>query len=458
MSSELWIRNPSHCIREAKQAGERNIVFDSGYAFKRKIDPIPFMKLYLGESADWQLMLIREHGAQLFTSESGEKHIGTFPVWDASVDSTSILEDWVANPVGEDQTACRDQNIHPESRPIYGQEHRVIIHNIPNTRMALGKTLLQMLRDIQLDYPEVKFFIHGLYSFMPLINLGFSAFDIEPRSAAAHKKVWLPNGREVKILETYHRHSQWVELLGYGRADMNEPATRCVFNIRAVRWAIENGTERLKFDTAHTAKQAKPDITTPANQYKPRENKSATKGLAVVKPGDKYECATCSLADKCKFYREGSVCTLPDSEMSELAKMFATTDTQTILGGLAKLTALAAQRTERAMAFEDDFGLDPEVTKMLKQTFEFGERYAKLNDPMLRATVNFNQNGGNQPPAIPGKVTITQLDPKSAAALAIEHYEKQGIPRNKITLEMVQVFMASLNEHAAIEGSVDESA
>lgn len=445
MGTDFWIRNPSGCIREVIAAGENKIVFDAGYVGKRNIDPAAFLKLHFGAAGTYEYIVIREHGAQHFRSNNLSRTHGVYPVWNAERDSMAFLEEWCANPIGADMGSCNNSTLNREQRPIFGQEHRIVIHGLPSMTTFLGKQALQSLHHLNQDYPDVKFLVHGLYTFVPVINLKLAEFTFEPREAAVHKAIHLPNGRKVLIDAAIHKHAKWISLLGFTVADMSNPKKRCEFNIRSARWATLHTLKPSAFVQSPSTIESRPDPAIPDVDYVPRSGGRMMTLALRAQPGDKVECDTCSLSDSCKYSREGSVCTLPGSEMSELASMFDTTDSSTILRGMAKLTALSAQRVEMGMAFEDDFGLDPDVTRMLRQTFDFAERYAKLNDPMLRASVSFNNNNNNgsggTKPIEAERVDVMTLTPQQAAAAAIEHYAEKGFKRDQITQEMMREFI-----------------
>lgn len=439
--TELWIRNPSGCIREVIEAGITSITWDMGYLVKRKINVEQFMTTHMPVSMDYEYLLIDNAGSRLYNQSEHVKPLAVYPTWDAEIDDMSLLEELCANPVYNDEKLCNDESIPIMQRPVLGQANRIVVHNLPNMQTLNGKRFLTTLHDIQEEY-GVELFVHGLYSFMPVINLKFAAFDSEPRSDAAKGKVYLPNGRTIKVAQDIHRHMHWVSLLGYTRAQLNIPRERCVFNIKAVKFATLHGTKQEVF-ASERRKAPTPDPVVSDKDFRPAVYGRPLGNMLKVLPTDKVECDTCSLRIKCKLYREGSVCTLPESDMKSLADMFNTTDSKTILAGLGRLTALSASRVEQAMAFEVNFGLDPEVTKLIRDTFSMAERYAKLNDPALRATVNLNRNQ-NVPPGVSEGVELTRLDSKTVARQAIEYFAELGIAQEDITSEMMRDYLAKV--------------
>lgn len=449
--ARLWVRNPGNYIREANAAGCLNIVFDGGYLHKRRMNVFRFMGLHLPHEP-WEVIIIDNYGSRHHLP-GVESPIGVYPTWDAHGDSMSMLEDWLANPVGEDEKLCADEKTPFECRPVFGQEHRVIIHNLPSASLPYGKEFLRKVNALQADYPKAKILVHGSYARKAMGTLDIAEWDIEPRTDASKGTIWLPNGRDLNKPQ-FKKSTPWIELLGFTPAQLAEPQQRCIFNIRAAQWLLEKPSDSYVMKT----NDVRPDPTVPDAEYRPPTDGKhmMTRVKRTNLLGDKVDCNTCSLAAACKFYRKDSVCTLPGSEMSDLAQMFQSRDSATILDGLARVTALAARRTERAINDEEDFGLDPEVTKMLAQTFNFAERYAKLNDPFLRASVSFqhlvSRTGDT---AVPGKVQVSELSAADAAAMAMEHYEKLGISRGDITKDMVVNYIKGL-ANPAIEGEVTD--
>ena len=88
------------------------------------------------------------------------------------------------------------------------------------------------------------------------------------------------------------------------------------------------------------------------------------------------------------------MCSVPGAEPTELAEFFKTRDSDLIIDGLGTLMAAQTRRLERGMADEEDFGLDPEVTKMMSQLFEQGVKLAKLLNPDLRGGAKVSVNVG----------------------------------------------------------------
>lgn len=349
--------------------------------------------------------------------------------------------------------ACHDTTVGADERPVWGQQHRVVITDIPSVASGPGRKFLTTLKTLQEDYPEAIIHVHGLYSFRAAFGMGFGAADVEPRTAAQKGKLHFPSGKEERF-ERAIANPQWVTSLGFKPVDLSVPRIRCMYNIKSALWAGENYEKIFNFKTRPTP-ASEVDTTSPDAEYKPlTDNRTMTKNGLKPAEGDKFVCNTCSLANSCKHFREGAVCSLPDAEPRSLASMFSTRDSDTIIDGLGTLVAANTRRLERSMREEQAFGdVNPEVTKMLGQVFDQGTKLAKLIDPALRGGTKVQVNVGQG-----GAASVAVADPKQLVASAFRALEAQGIPRHEITSEMVKGLLTGMahpeNAQRAIEGTV----
>lgn len=419
--TETWFRNPDIYIREFLEADAHRIVWNQAYLDKRKIDPVKFMTLWAPASLHYRMLVIAKDVAQEWRP-GDKKPSAVYPVWNFGED-LEFLEAFAVTSWGDDEDLCGDAAVPANERPVLGQEHRVIVANVPLASTGPGKRFLRQLAEIQEENPDCMIHVHGLYSFPACYGLGYNAVDIEPRTTAKKGKVILPNGKEV----TYERTAlspQWTTLLGFSPVDLAVPRNRCIYNIKSALWAGEHYMENFKFRTRGSA-------------LDPDEDGSPTGGLVhsgKAQPGDKFHCDTCSLQDKCKYFRTGAVCSIPDSEASGLARQFKTRSVDTILDGLGNVLAAQADRLQRGMEEEEEFGeLNPEVTRIVNSLVGGGVKLAKLVDPTLNGGpkvgvfVNTGPNGGPQMP----------LDPKKAVSALVAELEAQGISRDKMTPAMI---------------------
>lgn len=452
MATEVWFRNPHDYIRELIEVGEVNIAWDRGLLVKRSIDPVQHANLYLGEAfPQYRILAIGTQGsAEYRPGDTLDSPSAVYPTWEYGEDST-ILEEMVEFPIGEDDEACSDTTVNGDERPTLGQEHRVIITNLPNVAHGPGRSFVRYLKTLQEDFPKCIIHVHGLYSWKVCFGMGFSAVDVEPRTSAQKGKVLLPAGSEVKY-ERIASKPQWAATLGFKPADLAVPRNRCIYNIRSAVWAGKYYQEIFKFKTKG---EGSGDYTSPESTHLPATTNSHLTSPKKASEGDKMLCDTCSLQDKCKYFRSGSVCTVPGAEPVRLAKMFKTRDADSIIDGLGTLLAANTNRLEKGMEFENlDGELNPEVSKMMGQVFDQGVKLAKLLNPQRfspGAKVQIAVGAG-------GTANVSASSPKQLVAACFRELEQQGIPRNKITDEMIQGMLSGMvnsdNKQKSIEGTV----
>lgn len=451
VESEVWFRNPNLYIRECLEVGVELIAWDRGFLHKHTLDPVKFMSLYY-QGQPWRQLIIDEDCAvEVRPGFTQDRPAAVYPSWSYGED-ISVLEELMEQNVADDESACIDENTPANRRPVPGQEHRVVVTNLPIGTTNIGRKFYRVLRELQDEHPEVILHVHGLYSYRIMFGLGYRSVDAEPRELAKKGKVTLPNGLEVSF-EKASESPQWITLLGMSPVDLKIPRNRCMYNIRSTQWAAKHFRENVRFKHNGFSHINPDDPTTklPSNNFifmkriSPRE-------------GDKYLCDACSLQVSCKYFRTGAICAVPDSEPQELATFFATRDADTIINGLGTVLAAQARRATRGMEreSENDDKLDPEVSKLLDNVFNNGVKLAKLVNPALNGAkgpaINFNTlNLGNSPP-------------QAIMAQIMDALEAGGIPRDQITPEMVKQVFAQLQpgdtpQQAAIDvASVQKSA
>jgi hypothetical protein len=231
-----------------------------------------------------------------------------------------------------------------------------------------------------------------------------------------------------------------------------EPRNRCIYNIKSAVWAGEHFLENIAFKSAGSAAVNPNAVShTPATVTQPWSVPAAH-----AQPGDKIRCDTCSLQNSCKYFRSGSVCSVPGSEPVKLANQFGTRDADQILDGLGTLMQLGTRRLERGLADEEVYGeLDPEVTKIINQLFSQGKDLAKLLNPSLRGgpnvQVNVGTNGANA-------AALAAATPNQMIGSIVREMEARGIPRDQITPQHIANFLAEMtgagNAPKAIEGEI----
>lgn len=448
--SEVWFRNPHNFIRELAEVGAYNVVWDRGALIKRRIDPTTHATLHFG-AAPYRLILVGQQGAaELRPGTSLDRPAAVYPVWTYEED-TALLEELVTQPVGADPSVCKAGLAAPDETPVLGQEHRVIVSEFPASGTGPGRKFLHYLRELQEDYPECIIHLHGVYSWRIAFGLGFRSADVDPRYDAQKGKVILPSGSAMTY-EQASKNPKWVTALGYQPVDIKEPRVRCMFNIKSAMWAAENYTKLFALPTATTKRTHTVDTDTPDALVKTPTGKIALPVAAL--PTDKHLCNTCSVSTSCSYYRAGAVCTVPGAEPKELAELFNTRDSETIIDGLGTLLGAQARRLEQGMLDERmDGDLKPEVTKIIHGLFDRGKELAKLINPSLRdpkLAINMGPNS---------QALILNGSPAQMTASVVRALEQQGIPRDQITPSMIENLLTSLaakkgNIPQAIEGEV----
>jgi hypothetical protein len=449
--TEVWFRNPHNYIRELAEVGHPNIVWDRGMLIKRRIDPWKHAQLYYAARKDWRILLVGDQGSALYDEPNGPKTpIAVFPTWDASAESLELLEEMMQFPIGDDADACNDPNVEIDERPVAGQPHYVVVHNLPAQRSGPARALVRKLKEMQEDYPECVLMLHGLYSWQTCFGMGFGAADVDPRTNAGKGKVTLPSGKEM-IAEKTVATPQWVTMLGMKPVDLTrEPRNRCIYNIKSAIWAAENFRDNIAFKTVGTAPV---NPSAPVHVAATAPSPWSSQGGHAGKPGDKIRCDTCSLQNQCKYFRSGSVCSVPGSEPAKLANHFGTRDADQIIDGLGVLMQLGTRRLERGLGDEELYGeLDPEVTKIINQLFNQGKDLAKLLDPTLRGGPQVQVNVGQQGAV---NAALQAATPNQVVGSIVRELESRGIPRDKITPAMVGNLLAEMTGGSAAPKAIE---
>ena len=134
--SEVWFRNPNNYVRELVETGEKNIAWDRGQLVRTKIDPIKFSDAYFGAGQKWRSLAIGTQGtAEYRTGNDWYKPHAVYPTWQYGEDF-GVLAELLEYPVGANPQACNDMTIPGDERPVFGQEHRVVIVGIPPSQRA----------------------------------------------------------------------------------------------------------------------------------------------------------------------------------------------------------------------------------------------------------------------------------------------------------------------------------
>jgi len=452
MTTEVWFRNPDNYIKELVEVGVARVAWDRGFLVKKRLDPIRHAELYFSDSFEWRVLTVGEQGtAEYRNGDTLDNPTAVYPTWGYG-EELSLLEEILESPVGDDLEYCNDKSVPGDERPVFGQEHRVVITNLPNAGTGIGRKFLTVIRTLQEDYPKAIIHVHGLYGYRAAFGLGFGAADMEPRTSAQKGKLLFPSGKEDRY-ERAIANPQWVLPLGFKPVDLAIPRVRCMYNIKSALWAGENYTRVFNFQTRATPVE-EIDLLSPDRDYTPKtNNRTMVKNNMPEQPGDKFHCDSCSLALHCKYYRKGAVCSLPGSEPIDLAKMFNTRDSDQIIDGLGHLVAVNTKRLERGIREEEAFGdVNPEVTRLLGNVIDQGIKLAKLIDPSLRGGAKVQVTVGPG-----GTASITSANPRQLIAAAVRELESRGIPREEITQEMIGGLLAGMADPAKAQRSIEST-
>jgi hypothetical protein len=446
--TEVWFRNPYNYVRELAEEGVGQVAWDRGLLVKRKIDPARHAGLYFGRQVPYRLLLVGEQGTAELRPEVGlDAPHAVYPTW-SYLEQTAILEELVSNPVGGDPSACQPGVYASDETPVLGQEHRVVVVDTPPANTGPGRKFLAYLRELQEDYTECIIHLHGSYSWRVAFGTGLASADVDPRIDAQKGKVVLPSGKIV-LWERAAGNPKWVTVLGFRPADLGVPRNRCLYNIRSARWAGQN------YDKVFAIPGARARDTSPVDSETPDVGSPVGKRAFMRAPraeGDKFLCNSCSIQSDCSYFREGAVCTVPDSEPLPLARYFKTRDSNLIIEGLGTLLAVQTRRLDEGLRAEMSGGIDPDVTKLINNLFDRGVALAKLVDPGLRnpkLAVNISGNSA----------LVVGASPAQMVAAVCTALEARGIARRDITPAMVENLLESLrlhdgDVHQAIEGTV----
>jgi hypothetical protein len=442
MPTEVWFRNPRQYIRQLVEYGETRLVWLRGELVKRRIEPVSYIKSFYGPSRQWRALVVAVTGAHEYTQDSDDEkdYKACYPVWQYG-ESMAVLEALCTDNVGDDLMATLDPTVDPFYRPKYGQEHRVVIMDLPSMTTGAGRRFMTDLAEIQENNPNCIIHISGCWSFVGGFGFGLRSMDWDPHFFTGKNKLCLPNGREVPTKNlVQEKHGKWVNVLGFSctQEQFEDLGNVLAFNVASANWAGKFYRENENFRIKHNISK---------QEFVPqRTQTNFTSRHVPLQHGDMVTCDTCSLAKKCKYYRANAVCSVPGANVTELAKHFRTRDSDVIIDGLGALVALEMERINEGREAEVEGGrLDKEVTDAIDKAFKHGTDLAKLVDPALRSpklAVQINNGVG-------GGSNINVL-----AANAVKALEAKGIPRSEQTPQMLMEAIGAAPP--IIEGEVVE--
>lgn len=439
---EIWFRDPHSYVRECVKAGVSNLIWKYGTLAKYDIDAHRHACHYYPENRNFRVAVIGDQGMVVM-----DRHhnifdpLAVYPVWTYGEHRIETLESWMASdctPEMRERAMAEDR---PTNEiPVIGQAHCVALNSLPNAKRAVEKKFWNLLAELQGDYPDCTLHIHGGNTFSRLCSGSFKSVDFYPRTQASMGLI-LPNGRSV-TKRNMRDHMKWIHLLGFTITELQDPKMRCIFNIKAMEWAAENWNNRDDISSRPGPLSiAEVGVLARGGTPEPKLTKRPTRSRGKMKPlpGDKLYCGACSFADTCHLYREGSVCTVPSTDVAKLVELFGSRDSTKIIEGLGALISFDLERLEEGREHEvENNELDPHVTKIGDAVFKHGTTLAKLIDPSLRsAAVAINVGKG-------AAISVGEdKTPQALASQAVAALEAGGVPRDQITVEMIQKCIAT---------------
>jgi len=446
---------------EALAEGFRNFTWHIGISMARKLDPIARTRAYaLPYGENTKIMLIDYPGASEYNLFSSyDEPLAVYPTWTPD-DDPDLLAYLCKNPPGDDPKFYNNKDIQPAYRPIKGQKHRVVVHRLPNLKDNDGyiKSLLLQIRDLEAEY-DVEIFVSGLISYDHIFSYNRTACDIRPSCVVSNNIlpiVKLPSGKDLGRLEKVMdpRYKDWFTLLGFDQNDLfiNFTGDRrewVKFNLRSIQWAKRNWDKMepfvLKRRSLKPNDDVLPDVIFRSSEefVLPGARARVMRNLGLTESEvDRFACDVCILHNTCKLYREGAVCTVKGAETVGLADAFGTRSADRIIDGLGKLLQRQAERLEDAMAVEEPGEPNPDVSRQINAVFANGVKLAKLIDPTLAGGASVNVNVGVG--AGGSAAIVAQQDPRQITAQIVRELEAQGIPRDKITSEMLAGYFKTM--------------
>ncbi len=458
MTTELWWRNPPPYLSQLKEVVTQvNVVWDIAYITHYNIDPQIYMRMNFGPDAGWRYMVMypMERYAYLY-DRTGQ--LAIFPMWDASEDEAEDLIDMVEGQV-------------------LNQEHRVIIYGLDS---KYRKEQLFDVATVQRANPEVIMHVFNGYAFSMLFGMQFKSCDFAPREAAARGTIFLPSGKTLHI-DDLEKARLWVESLGFTIGELKERNARIKYNIVSASWAAKYFSELPIFQGK--IRYVPIDSAVGAEVLK---RSTPIKGSKMaLQSADMKACDFCSMWSACRYYREGSVCTLPGSDYNEIAKQLGTRDAFAIGSGIAELLKINVDRIEDARRVEkarttvaltaaisgdeeddDDSkpgrkstkapsSIDSELTKLIDSTVKHGLALANLYKVPAegkgsngKVVINITGGGDSGTADLRATPAIT----RELASRAVMEIEQGGVAREDITEEQIMEWLAS----NIVEGEVVE--
>lgn len=422
VETALWLRNPFGYARLVENIAEPRLAWNGMFLHETHIDPDVFARQHFAPGQPFEYLKVQPDETTHVDQDSDLKH------------PRAVYPTFVHGLAGELLESYMREN------------PRVVIAGLPKLSDPGASSFYAWLADMQDEHPECTLHIHGGQSFRMLFGIGFGSVDYDPLPAAKMRSVTLPCGKEMHGMphDQWGEWGQWFKLIGWRWQELTTDTSykdRIQFNITSAYWAADHYRKEIRFALRRPSRAQMEQVRTLVPEAGNYISTTVRRGAGE---GDKIVCDACSLAPRCKLYREGAVCTLPESESRQLAKFFQSRNSDQILEGLARILAIEEERFDEGRERErmSDEGLDPEVSKQLSTMFDHGVKLAKLRNPALTGGTKVNVGVAINP----SPDTAQQL-----AARAIAELRAEGWDRDSITIDMIERKVAGQPVQLAIE-------
>lgn len=443
MAADLWFRNPRNYIRQLRDCGASDFAWDRWVLRQYDIDPGLFGELWM-KGLPWRGLIIGEQGVDLITHESPDQPLYRMPAWKMGIHTPRQLLKWV------------ETNPEPEA------PHLVTVMGVGSVSQKVNRRFMFDLAELQQENPHCKIHVHGMYSYRFLFGLGFRSVDYDGRQQAAQGRVILPNGKYLlKPMEQKEDHRMWVDLIG--ERDFTDKGEICTYNVMSAQWAARHWETDVNFRvTPLSDDQLDSQSLDDWLHSGPPSRGENHAGGGKRAPEDMITCNTCSLQLSCKLYREGSVCTVPNSDGVKLSKFFGSPDQEVVLDGLIGILEWQESRASRAISIEearierdqdrmnqladgtltredlpqhfDGPMMDPETTKIVGELARTGVSIARLRKPSAPLVSNVNVVGGG---AVPAQISESATTAQVVAILEGKGWVLEEGHANSITQDLI---------------------
>lgn len=458
---QVWVRRPWSARQLFTEHPYSRFVFTPADLSRNRLNPDVLLRRMLPPGMDYEYMLLDRRAALLHSSaryNDADYEPRRIPTWAATEDPDMLLR------------LCASRRY---PRIVVGWFPRGVEVRERNWRV------LQFLHRVGAEFPDVKLHLSGSRVFRHMFGLNFSSVDYEPVSEALSHRVVLPNGK-LATMSTWPKNMKWIHVLGFSTSELLTKDGRVRFNMMSALWAAEHWRDaepipatsgearktdplgvlslrakrqwtplrgsselRQQFRTPWLDPdlfgQTSPDPDEPYAFAEPvigAEMVPVSHPVEIAGSRDKILCDSCSLAPKCRVFREGSVCIVSSSPTSRLAESFGTRDTETIKGVLGEILARQVERYERsAVRFRDDDESDITDLKRAKHLMDMEnslvrstETFMKILDPSFRES---------NVPSI-SSTTMHVYNPQVLVADVVRQLEASGVARSQLTPEMIQ--------------------